>query len=115
MFSRLLREAFQSVECGESKAAVTGRAHDFGESILVPMVAVIREVQAGETVGEEHTGRGDPDVIEDALARLREQGLTIRVKRDRTEGDERVVTFVKRSSKTTDKVRYYLEGGTVDE
>lgn len=82
---------------------------------MSPMVEAIRVVQAGETVGEEHTVRGDPDVIEDALARLREQGLTIRVKRDRTEGDERVVGFVKESSKTTDKVRYYLECGTVDE
>lgn len=115
VLSRLLREAFQSVERGESEAEVTERAHDLGESILLPMVAAIREVQAGETVGEEHTVRGEPDAIEHALAYLREQGLAIEVKRDCTEGDDRVVTFVKQSSKTTQKVQYYLEGGTVDE
>ena len=49
------------------------------------------------------------------LAQLRRQGLTIRVEVDAGGSDERVVTFVKQSSKTTDKIRYYLEGGTVDE
>lgn len=115
VFSRLLREAFRSVERDESDPEATERARDLGEAILLPMVETIREVQAGETVGEQHTIRGDPDVIEATLAKLAEQGLTIEMERDDTEGDERVVEFVKRSSSTPDKIQYYLEGGTVDE
>ena len=75
----------------------------------------LRRVEAGETVGERHTVRGDPDRIDALLDHLRDQSLTVEVVDDYREDGERVVEFVKVAESTTDRIRYYLEGGTRDE
>jgi putative ATP-dependent DNA ligase len=114
LFSRIVREAFQAAEYDDD-AALERRAHDLGESILKPMVETIRRVEAGATVGEEHTVRGDPESIDALLDHLRDQSLTVDVVDDRREDGDRVVEFVKVAESTTDRTRYYLEGGTRDE
>jgi len=114
LFSRIVRDAFQAAECDDD-AALERRAHDLGESVLYPMVETIRRVEAGETVGERHTVRGDPDRIDALLDHLRDQSLTVEVVDDYREDGERVVEFVKVAESTTDRIRYYLEGGTRDE
>jgi putative ATP-dependent DNA ligase len=115
LFSRIVRDAFQAAECDDDDAALERRAHDLGESILLPMVETIRRVESGETVGERHTVRGDPVPIDGLLDHLRDQSLTVEVLDDGREDGERVVEFVKVAESTTDRIRYYLDGGTRDE
>jgi putative ATP-dependent DNA ligase len=115
MFRRLIREAFQSVEWDEGPDAVRERAQGLGESILYPMVEAIRRIDAGETVGERHTVRGDPAVLDALLAHFRDLGLHIAVEADTREGDERVVTFLKQTQATNDRTRTYLDGHIVHE
>ncbi|QPV61414.1 RNA ligase [Halosimplex litoreum] len=115
LFSRVIREVFQAVERDEAPAETRERARRLGESILLPAVETVRAVDRGEVVGEEHTVRGDPAVLDALLAQFRDQGLDVHVRADRREGDERAVEFVKRASATRDKTAHYLEGGTVDE
>jgi putative ATP-dependent DNA ligase len=115
VFSRVIREMFQAVERDESAAETRERARRLGESILLPAVETVRAVDRGEVVGEEHTVRGDPAVLDALLAQFRDQGLDVHVRADRREGDERVVEFVKRASATRDKTAHYLDGGIVDE
>lgn len=114
-FSRVLREAFQTVEFEESPERRRERARDLGESILLPMAETIEAVAAGETVGEPHTVRGAPETIDALLAHLHEFHLTVEVESDRREGDERIVTFEKVAESTNGRVSNYLDGGIVDE
>ncbi|MFB6105919.1 MAG: RNA ligase [Halobacteriaceae archaeon] len=115
VFRRVIREAFQSVEFGETEAAARDRAAAVGEAIVGSMRDTLLRVAAGTTVGERHTVRGDPAVLDATLEHLRSLGLTVRVETDRTEGDERVVTFLKETQSTNDRVRNYLGGQVVRE
>lgn len=114
LFPRVIREGFQAVEFDETGPELEARAHALGEAILEPMVETIRDVQAGETVGEDHTVRGSPEAIGELLAHLEQQGLELEIEADRRQGEERVVQFCKVSNATQDKIRHFLEGGTVD-
>lgn len=115
VYSRLLREAFQAAEFEDDEDHLRERARHLGESILLPMIETIRDVEAGETVGERHTVRGDHDLIESLLVHLNGFSLTVEVEDDRREGEDRVVEFVKVANSTRDHVEYYLDGGTRDE
>jgi len=115
LFSRLLREAFQTVEFEDSPDRRRERAHDLGESILLPFAETIEAVADGETVGERHTVRGDPETINALLGHLREFQLTIDIESDRRLEGERVVTFTKVAASTNDRIEHYLDGGIVDE
>ncbi len=115
VFSRVVREGFQTAELDEDDDRLRERARDLGESILVPMVRTIRDVADGETVGERHTVRGDPDTIDALLDHLRDQSLSLEIEADRREDGQRVVEFVKVAESTRDRIQYYLEGGTRDE
>lgn len=115
IFPRLVREGFQAVEWEEDDAELRERAHAIGEAMLLPMVDSIRAVRDGESVGREHTIRGDPDAIDALFDHFGSLGVNLRVEEDRIEGDERIVTFVKVSEATTDQIRAYLDGTTVDE
>jgi len=115
LFSRIVREAFQAAEFDGSEERLRERAHDIGESILLPTVETIRDVEAGESVGEQHTVRGRPETIDALLDHLREQSLTLDIQRDRRENGERVVEVVKVAEPTRDRIQYYLDGGTYDE
>ncbi|MFP8951844.1 RNA ligase [Natrialbaceae archaeon A-arb3/5] len=114
LFSRVVRDAFQAAEFDEDGDRLRERARDLGESILLPMVETIRDVQADETIGERHVIRGDPESVEALLEHLREQSLTLEIKGDSCKEDERVVEFVKVASSTQDRIRYYLDGGVQD-
>ncbi|QCW02327.1 RNA ligase [Natrinema pallidum] len=115
VFSRIVRDAFQAVESGDSDDRLRERARDLGESILHPMVSTIRDVRDGDQVGERHTVRGDPDAIDALFEHLDDQSLTIDRRFDRREDDERVVAFVKVAESSRDRIQYYLDGGTRDE
>ncbi|QLG48202.1 RNA ligase [Natrinema halophilum] len=115
VFSRVVRDAFQAVELDESEEQLEERARDLGESILRPMISTIQDVAAGETVGERHRVRGDPETIDALFDHLHEHSLTIEREFDQCENGERVVEFVKVADSSRDRIRYYLDGGTRDE
>ena len=115
VFSRIVREAFQAAELDDADRERRERARDLGESILLPMVDAIEAVADGETLGEAHTVRGAPDRIAALLDHLRDQGLTLSIDDDRREDGDRVVEFTKVSAASTDRIRHYLDGGTIDE
>jgi putative ATP-dependent DNA ligase len=115
VFSRIVREAFQSAELDDRARERRERAHDLGESILLSMVDAIEAVADGETLGDDHAVRGDPDRIDALLDHLRNQGLALTVDADDREDGDRVVEFTKISESSTDRIQYYLDGGTIDE
>lgn len=115
LFPRIIREVFQAVELDHSKGQSRQRAQQLGESILLPAIETVRAIERGETVGEEHTVRGEPAVIEALLSHLRDQSIALEIKRDRREGEERVVTFAKIAASTRDNTDDYLEGKLIDE
>lgn len=115
LFSRLLREAFQAVEFEERGQALEARAHGLGEAILEPMVETIRAVEEGQSIGEDHTVRGSPEAITELLAHFESQGLSIEIRSDRREGDQRVVALRKVANQSRDKIDHFLAGGTIDQ
>ncbi|MFB6201842.1 MAG: RNA ligase [Halorhabdus sp.] len=115
VFPRIIREVFQAVELDRTTGESRQRARELGESILLPAIETVRAVERGETVGEEHTVRGDPDVIEALLSHLRDQGISLDVERDVREDGTRVVSFVKVAQATRDNSRDYLDGKLIDE
>lgn len=115
MFRRIIREAFQAVERGESPAAVRERAHGLGESILESMVETIQEIRDGAVVGEDHVVCGDPDAVAALLDQFRDMSLDLEIHRDDVVENERVVEFTKLSRKTTDQTQAYLDGKIVTE
>jgi putative ATP-dependent DNA ligase len=115
VFSRVVRDAFQAAEGETNDDRLRERAHDLGESILLPMVETIQRVADGDTIGERRTVRGDPQHVDTLLDHLRNQSLTLEIVADRHENDERIVEFVKLSEATRDRIQYYLEGGIRDE
>lgn len=114
-FRRLIREGFQSVEFAESEAERLERAHSLGESLLVPMADSIERIAGGERIGETHTVRAEPRVVDALLDHYEDQGLTIDIESDRRVEGERVLTFIKRIQRTNDKVEAYLDGTIVKE
>ncbi|XGI84456.1 RNA ligase [Halorutilales archaeon Cl-col2-1] len=115
MFRRIVREAFQAVEWDEDGEEVEERADRLGEAVLGSMVDAVHEVEADENIGERHTVRGEPDVIEDLLDHIRDMGVHLITERDEENDGERVVTFVKKMQSTKDKTESYLEGQIVRE
>ncbi|MEA1930478.1 MAG: RNA ligase [Euryarchaeota archaeon] len=114
-FRRLIREGFQSVEFGDSEAERRERAHGLGESLLVPMADAIEAVEEGERLGERHTVRAEPRVVDALLDHFREQSLSIDIERDRRVEGQRVLTFSKQIQRSTDKIDTYLDGTIVTE
>lgn len=115
VFQRLMREAFQSVEWEESPAEAVERADRLGEAILLSTTRTIGRAERGGPIGERHTVRERPETVARLLEHLREQGLSLEIESDRRTGADRVVTFVKRSPATRDKVRGYLDGQVIRE
>ena len=114
-FRRLIREGFQSVEFADSEAERRQRAHGVGESLLLPMADAIEAVGEGERLGERHTVRAEPRVVDALLDHLREQSLSLHIERDRRVEGQRVLTFSKQIQKSTDKIDTYLDGTIVKE
>lgn len=115
MFRRIIREAFQSVEWGETEEERHERAHRLGEAILLLMIESVEEVKEGGEIGEEHIVRNEPGIVEELLNHLESQGLKIEVKDDREVSGERLVELLKLTQASNDKTQAYLNGKIVDE
>lgn len=114
-FRRVIREGFQAAEWGVDEAERDERAHAIGEAILSPMIETIEAVERGEPIGDRHTVRGPPEVIDDLLDHFREMGMHLTVEDDRRTEGERIVTFIKVHQSTRDKTAAYLDGTIVRE
>jgi len=118
MFRRIVREAFRSYENDDEGERVE-RARSLGESILLPMLETLEDVDEDEdedeVVGERQSVLAKPDEVKSLLDHLRGMGLHLVIEEDRREGEKRYVEFVKKTQATNDKTENYLGGGVVRE
>ena len=108
LFSRVIREGFQSYEYRESTDEMKERAQRLGESILYPLVETIKHVSDGEVAGEDLIMDADSkQEVDEFLRHLRDLGvLAVAVKH---EDGKAVIRRIHQS--TTDKIDNYLNGG----
>lgn len=108
LFSRVIREGFQSYEMQESSDEMKERAQRLGESILYPMIETIKRVSADNVAGEDLIMDADsPQEVEEFIRHLRDLGvLAVALK---YEDGKAVIRRIHQS--TTDKINNYLNGG----
>ena len=112
MFSRLIREGYQSYEFNEGEEELERRAISIGKSIVYPMVESIRKVSRGELVTEDFElfFESEED-IEEFLKYLREVHISYVVKEKEVLEDNIYRTVIgKVYPSTKDKIKSYLEG-----
>ncbi|CDG65854.1 MAG: putative ATP-dependent ligase [Methanobacterium sp.] len=108
LFSRIIREGFQSYEARESDEERRERALRIGESILYPMLETIKKVEAGEVAAEDLLIEVDrPEEAEEFLRYLRDLKVTASLVE--IKDNKAVIRRIHQS--TNDRVHNYLEGG----
>jgi putative ATP-dependent DNA ligase len=111
IFSRIVREGFQSVEWNESEEDFMKRCLQLGESILRPMKGSIIKVRDGERVAEEFTikvkDRATISKFEEYMRRL---GMDIMFGKPELVGNEYLVHITKVNKSTSDKTLAMWEG-----
>ncbi len=110
-FSRIVREAFQSVEWQETPLERQERCKRLGESILLPMTSTIDAIKRGEKITEKTRIRVKS--LETA-ARFREHlrllGIDATFSPPQKIGDHYLIQITKNIQSTNDKTRSILEG-----
>jgi putative ATP-dependent DNA ligase len=108
LFSRIIREGFQSYETGESDEERRERALRMGESILYPMLETIGKVEGGEVAAEDLLIEVDSqEEAEEFIRHLRD--LKVRASLVEIKDGKAVIRRIHQS--TNDRVHNYLEGG----
>lgn len=111
IFSRIVREGFQSVEWNESEEEFKKRCLQLGESILRPMKESIIKVRDGERVAEEFTIRvKDKATISRFEEYMRRLGMDIIFSEPKIVGNEYLVRITKVNKSTSDKTLAMWEG-----
>jgi len=111
IFSRIVREGFQSVEWEESEEEFKKRCLRLGESILRPMKESIIKVRDGDRVAEEFTIRvKDRATISKFEEYMRRLGMDIKFSEPKIVGKEYVVHMIKINKSTSDKTLAMWEG-----
>ncbi len=111
MFSRIVREGFQSFEFAENEEEFRKRCLRLGMSILRPMIESIKDVSSGEWVSEKIKLRFDDiEVLELFLRHLRKMGVDFRVRSIVKREKGAVLYFERIMRSTTDKIKAHLEG-----
>jgi putative ATP-dependent DNA ligase len=111
IFSRIVREGFQSVEWNESEEEFKKRCMQLGESILKPMKESIIKVRDGERVAEEFTIRvKDKATISRFEEYMRRLGMDIIFSEPKIVGNEYLVHITKVNKRTSDKTLAMWEG-----
>lgn len=110
MFSRIIREAFQSFEFEESEEELEERCLRLGEAILKPIIESIEDIDHGKRVVENNYPRfRDTEVLE--LFKEHLQRMGVEAKFDTTSQNEHYVLHLERQMKsTTDKIANLLKG-----
>ncbi|WP_094227573.1 RNA ligase [Methanolobus psychrotolerans] len=111
LFSRVVREGFQSYEWAESEDEFQKRCQRLGESILRPMKETIKTVQNGERISDSFQIRvRDKKVIYKFKSYLERLGLYVMFEMPERQGNEYVIKIRKINKSTNDKTLAMLEG-----
>lgn len=111
IFSRIVREGFQSVEWDENEEEFRKRCLQLGESILRPMKRSIIKVRDGEKVAEEFTIRvKDKMTIVKFEEYMRRLGIDTLFSEPELIGNEYLVHIIKVNKSTSDKTLAMWEG-----
>jgi len=111
MFSRIVREGFQSFEFDESEEEFRERCLRLGMAILEPMVQSIREVAQNKKVAERIKLRfKDFSVMNLFLEHLKRSGVNYEIADLRKDGKDIVITIDRVMKSTTDKIKHHLNG-----
>jgi putative ATP-dependent DNA ligase len=111
LFSRVVREGFQSYEWSESEEEVRERCRRLGESILGPMKGTITQVQSGERISDDFRIRvSEENVIYRFKAYLERFGLYVIIGTPERIGEDYSVEIRKINKSTNDKTLAMLEG-----
>ncbi len=110
-FSRVVREAFQAFEVGESEEKLKERARRLGESILIPFVESIRKVSRGEVLTEDFEvllkNSKDADEL---IEYLRRQGIILMFEKEKL--NSKIKLKVQRLMQASnDKIKSFIEKG----
>ncbi|HIP25416.1 MAG TPA: RNA ligase [Archaeoglobus profundus] len=110
MFSRIIREAFQSFEFRENEEKFKDRCLRLGEAIL-SMVKSIKEVNEGKRIVEKMRLRFyDLEIFELFKEHIRRMGIRAEFSNPKREEDGYVVWVYRHIMSTTDKIKYILAG-----
>jgi putative ATP-dependent DNA ligase len=111
LYSRVIREGFQSHEWNESEEEFRERCLRLGESILRPMKKTIEQVESGERISDEFRIRvKDRETIFKFRDYLDRFGLYIAMDKIERIGNEYVADIRKVNKSTNDKTLAMLEG-----
>lgn len=111
MFSRIVREAFQSFEFNESNDELNERCKRLGDAILKPMIESIREVSNGKKVVERSRLRFDSlEVFELFKKHVKKMGIEAEFSTPIEKNGKFVVYFDRIMMSTTDKIAAHLNG-----
>ena len=112
-YSRVMREAFQSVEWREGPAEIERRSLQLGESILKPMIESIKRVQSGEKLVENVKIRVKTlKTSEKFKEHLRTLGIDAVFSEPVKIRDEYLIKIQKINHRTNDKTESILRGET---
>jgi putative ATP-dependent DNA ligase len=113
-YSRIIREAFQSVEWKESEDEVQRRCKRLGESLLKPMIESIRKVEKGERLSEDVRIRVKSlETAERFKEHLRLLGVdAIFQQPEKMMNGDYLIRIRKVNQSTTDKTQALLRGDT---
>ncbi len=112
-YSRVMREAFQSVEWREGPAEIEKRSLQLGESILKPMIQSIKRVQSGEKLVENVKIRVKTlKTSEKFKEHLRTLGIDAVFSDPVKIKDEYLIKIQKINHRTNDKTESILRGET---
>jgi len=111
MFSRVLREIFMLYEEGADQQTLKEYARRLGESLLVPALETVKEVESKGAIFAEYKLRVyEESVIEEILEFMQSLGMAPEIINIRREGDS-VLFVLKKMKKTSDEVRHILRTG----
>jgi putative ATP-dependent DNA ligase len=111
IFSRVMREGFQSVEWNDTEDELRARCLRLGESILHPMADSIKQVQNGQRISDDARIRvKDEKIINEFKSYLERLGLDVVFSPAQKIDDEYVVDIKKINNSTSDKTLGIVQG-----
>lgn len=113
IYSRTVREGFQSFEWNESKEELEKRAKRIGINILEPMRKTIKEKKEGEKITETvHIKVKNLGTAKKFINHLNSQGINTEVKEIKKLNQDNYKVFIdKFQESTNDKTEHLLNGG----
>lgn len=111
MFSRIIREGYQSYEFNENEEKIDKRSYEIGKSIVKPMVETIREVAEGKLITEDYEIYLDnEDDLNEFLIYLKKLHIPYIIKNKEYKGNVIYVKIGKVYYSTRDRIKSHLDG-----